>query len=54
MVSRALKGCHSQGDTKEEALDNIQEAIAAYLGSLRDEGLPLPADVIVDGKSDEA
>ena len=43
----ALKGCHSQGDTKEEALDNIQEAIAAYLESLRDEGLPLPADVTV-------
>ena len=42
----ALKGCHSQGDTKEEALDNIQEAIAACLGSLRDEGAPLPADVI--------
>ncbi len=30
----ALKGCHSQDDTKEEALDNIQEAIAAYLESL--------------------
>ena len=43
----ALKGCHSQGDTQEEALDNIQEAIAAYLESLRDEGSPLPADVTV-------
>lgn len=43
----ALKGCHSQGDTKEEALDNIQEAIAAYLESLRDEGSPFPADVTV-------
>lgn len=42
----ALRGCHSQGDTKEEALDNIKEAIAAYLESLRDEGSPLPADVI--------
>ena len=41
-----LKGCHSQGDTKEEALDNIQETIAAYLERLRDERLPLPADVI--------
>lgn len=30
----ALKGCHSQGDTEEEALGNIQEAIAAYLESL--------------------
>ena len=23
----ALKGCHSQGDTLEEALENIKEAI---------------------------
>ena len=43
----ALKGCHSQGDTKEEALDNIREAIVAYLESLRDEGSPLPTDVTV-------
>ena len=42
----ALKGCHSQGDTREEALTNIQEAIALYLESLRDEGLPFPVDVI--------
>ncbi|HEV8715631.1 MAG TPA: type II toxin-antitoxin system HicB family antitoxin [Candidatus Binatia bacterium] len=41
----ALKGCHSQGETKEEALVNIREAIAAYLESLQDEGLPFPADV---------
>jgi predicted RNase H-like HicB family nuclease len=27
----ALKGCHSQGTTKEEALKNIQEAIGLYL-----------------------
>jgi predicted RNase H-like HicB family nuclease len=27
----ALKGCHSQGDTKEDALINIQEAIQLYL-----------------------
>ncbi|MCG7849061.1 MAG: type II toxin-antitoxin system HicB family antitoxin [ANME-2 cluster archaeon] len=27
----ALKGCHSQGDTREEALINIQEAIQLYL-----------------------
>jgi predicted RNase H-like HicB family nuclease len=42
----ALKGCHSQGDTKEEAVANIQEAIAAYLESLRDEGLTFPEDVM--------
>ena len=27
----ALKGCHSQGETREEALRNIQEAIQLYL-----------------------
>jgi predicted RNase H-like HicB family nuclease len=41
----ALKGCHSQGDTKEEAITNIQEAIAVYLESLQAEGIPFPEDV---------
>lgn len=27
----ALKGCHSQGETREEALKNIREAILLYL-----------------------
>ncbi|MCX9083188.1 MAG: type II toxin-antitoxin system HicB family antitoxin [Candidatus Methanoperedens sp.] len=27
----ALKGCHSQGETKEDALINIKEAIQLYL-----------------------
>jgi predicted RNase H-like HicB family nuclease len=27
----ALKGCHSQGATKDEAIRNIQEAIDLYL-----------------------
>ncbi len=27
----ALKGCHSQGETQEDALKNIQEAIEFYL-----------------------
>jgi predicted RNase H-like HicB family nuclease len=27
----ALKGCHSQGATKEEGVKNIQEAIQLYL-----------------------
>jgi len=31
-----LKGCHSQGDTFEEALENITEAISLYVESLGD------------------
>ncbi len=34
----ALKGCHTQGDTYEEAVENIREAIALYLESLRAHG----------------
>ncbi len=33
----ALPGCHSQGETIEEALDNIKEAIIGCLESLAEE-----------------
>lgn len=42
-----LKGCHSQGDTLEEARANIREAIEAYLESLKAEGEPAPVEDIV-------
>ena len=38
----ALPGCVSQGETVEEALSNIKEAIEVYLESLKARGLPLP------------
>ena len=37
----ALPGCHSQGDTIEEALENIKEAIECYLESLEKDRLPI-------------
>lgn len=40
-----LEGCHSQGETQEVTPENIQEAMAAYLGSLQDDRLPIPEDV---------
>jgi len=43
----ALKGCHSQGDILEESIDNIREAIALYLDSLRAHGEPLPVEDIL-------
>ncbi len=35
----AIPGCHSQGDTLEEALENIKEAIAACLESLGEKSI---------------
>jgi predicted RNase H-like HicB family nuclease len=32
----ALPGCHSQGDTAEDALENIKEAITGCMDSLAD------------------
>jgi predicted RNase H-like HicB family nuclease len=31
-----LPGCWSQGDTEEDALDNIRSAIAEYLAAIED------------------
>jgi predicted RNase H-like HicB family nuclease len=35
----SLKGCVSQGKTKEEALANIKEAISGYVAALEEDGL---------------
>lgn len=40
----SLPGCISQGQTKEEAVANIKEAIQAYIAALRDDGLPVPEE----------
>ena len=38
----SLPGCVSQGQTREEAVGNIKEAIEAYVEALREDGLPVP------------
>lgn len=40
-----LPGCISQGKTRSEALENIKDAIACYLESLRKHGDPIPPPI---------
>jgi predicted RNase H-like HicB family nuclease len=37
-----LPGCSSTGDTKDEALANIAEAIGGHIDTLREHGEPVP------------
>ena len=37
----SLPGCVSEGDTREEALTNIREAIELYLEPADDDSIPL-------------
>jgi predicted RNase H-like HicB family nuclease len=41
----ALPGCYSQGETVEEALAQIRDAIGLHIWSLEQEGEPIPEDV---------
>jgi predicted RNase H-like HicB family nuclease len=40
----SLPGCISQGETRDEALVNIKEAIRLYIEVLQEDGLPIPDD----------
>jgi predicted RNase H-like HicB family nuclease len=41
----AIPGCHSWGDTEEEALENVKEAIRLHIEARRDLGEPVPREV---------
>ena len=41
----SLPGCISQGETRAEALKNIQEAIEIYIESLKDHDEPIPPPI---------
>lgn len=46
----SLPGCATQGETMEEAIANIKEALELYIQSLKEDGLPIPSsdvDIIV-------
>jgi predicted RNase H-like HicB family nuclease len=41
----SLPGCISQGETREEALKNIEDAIRGYIESLKKHGEPIPPPI---------
>jgi predicted RNase H-like HicB family nuclease len=40
----SLPGCISQGRTREEAIQNIREAIQGYIAALEEDGLHIPEE----------
>ncbi len=42
-----LKGCHSQGDTFEEIIETITEAIELYIESLLADNQPIPTENLI-------
>jgi predicted RNase H-like HicB family nuclease len=44
----SLPGCISEGDTREEALSNIKEAIELYLEPVEDDLLSLPKAEVIE------
>lgn len=45
----SLPGCFSQGETIDEAMSNIKEAIELHIQGLKDEGQEIPkeADLVI-------
>lgn len=40
----ALPGAHAWGNTQQEALENLKNAVDLVIGNLLEEGNPIPAD----------
>jgi predicted RNase H-like HicB family nuclease len=40
----SLPGCVTQGDSRQDALKNIEEALEVYIEDVRDAGEPVPPD----------
>ncbi|MBZ5672540.1 MAG: type II toxin-antitoxin system HicB family antitoxin [Acidobacteriia bacterium] len=40
----SLPGCISEGDSREDAIRNIKEAVELYIDVLLEDGRPVPSD----------
>ena len=46
-ICPALRGCHSQGDSYEETVQNITEAVQLYIESLKAHSEPVPSEDVI-------
>jgi predicted RNase H-like HicB family nuclease len=44
----ALQGCYSQGDTYDEAVENLKDAIRLHIEARQSLGEPIPVEVAID------
>ncbi len=44
----AIQGCYTQGDTYEEAVENLKDAITLHIEARRQVGEPVPLEVAID------
>jgi predicted RNase H-like HicB family nuclease len=44
----ALQGCYSQGDTYEQALENLKDAIKLHIEARQSLGEPIPIEIAID------
>ena len=44
----ALQGCYSQGDTVDEALQNIKDAIQVHIEARQALGEPIPIEILIE------
>ena len=44
----ALQGCHTQGKTYEEAIENIRETIRLHIEARRETGEAVPVEIAVE------
>jgi predicted RNase H-like HicB family nuclease len=44
----AMQGCHTQGDTYEEAVENLKDAIRLHIEARQQVGEAIPLEVAVD------
>jgi predicted RNase H-like HicB family nuclease len=42
----SLPGCHSDGQTREEAIARVKEAIELYIDVLRDDNVDVPEEYV--------